>query len=165
MAFVPTWGYLTLCRILLGAFEVGRSFYPMLIRYLPFSKAAFFPALVFIISTWCVSITDLLILKFIHTSWRYRVNSLFTAIQPCGFWRPILIAPWGSKEVWFRSCMSITLYLTTLDRLAAFYLLSVTISGFSSILAYALSLLDGKRGIAGWSWIFVIELLLLLCTF
>ncbi|KAK7472458.1 hypothetical protein VKT23_000573 [Stygiomarasmius scandens] len=85
MAFVPTWGYLTLCRILLGAFE-----------------AAFFPALVFIISTW------------------YRRHE----VQ---------------------------------KRLAAFYLLSVTISGFSSILAYALSLLDGKRGIAGWSWIFLIE--------
>ncbi|KAF8729463.1 hypothetical protein AX14_006080 [Amanita brunnescens Koide BX004] len=37
MGFVPSWGYLTLCRVLLGAMEAG-----------------FFPALVFIISTWYV---------------------------------------------------------------------------------------------------------------
>ncbi|KDR68723.1 hypothetical protein GALMADRAFT_231049 [Galerina marginata CBS 339.88] len=35
MGFVPTWGYLLLCRVLLGVFEAG-----------------FFPALVFIITTW-----------------------------------------------------------------------------------------------------------------
>lgn len=35
MAFVPTWNILVLCRVLLGAFE-----------------ASFFPALVFIITTW-----------------------------------------------------------------------------------------------------------------
>ncbi|KAF9042194.1 major facilitator superfamily domain-containing protein [Panaeolus papilionaceus] len=35
MGFVPTWGYLVLCRIFLGVFEAG-----------------FFPALVFIITTW-----------------------------------------------------------------------------------------------------------------
>ncbi|KAF9012461.1 major facilitator superfamily domain-containing protein [Cyathus striatus] len=35
MGFVPTWGYLSLCRALLGVFEAG-----------------FFPALVFIITTW-----------------------------------------------------------------------------------------------------------------
>ncbi|KAJ4483508.1 major facilitator superfamily domain-containing protein [Lentinula aciculospora] len=35
MAFVPNWKYLVLCRVLLGAFEAG-----------------FFPALVFIITTW-----------------------------------------------------------------------------------------------------------------
>ncbi|PBK58396.1 MFS general substrate transporter [Armillaria solidipes] len=42
-------------------------------------------------------------------------------------------------------------------RLAAFYMISLTIAGFASILAYCISLLDGKRGIAGWSWIFIIE--------
>ncbi|KAF8806564.1 MFS general substrate transporter, partial [Phlegmacium glaucopus] len=35
MGFVPTWGYLALCRVLLGAFEAG-----------------FFPAMVYIITTW-----------------------------------------------------------------------------------------------------------------
>ncbi|KAJ3514754.1 hypothetical protein NLJ89_g2185 [Agrocybe chaxingu] len=35
MGFVPSWGYLALCRVLLGAFEAG-----------------FFPAMVYIISTW-----------------------------------------------------------------------------------------------------------------
>ncbi|PPQ87485.1 hypothetical protein CVT25_008221 [Psilocybe cyanescens] len=38
MGFVPTWGYLALCRVLLGAFEAG-----------------FFPALVYIITTWWVT--------------------------------------------------------------------------------------------------------------
>ncbi|KAL0578919.1 hypothetical protein V5O48_003067 [Marasmius crinis-equi] len=85
MGFVEHWGLLTLCRVLLGAFEAG-----------------FFPALVFIISTWYK---------------RHEVQK----------------------------------------RLAAFYLLSITISGFSPILAYGLSKLDGKQGIAGWSWIFIIE--------
>ncbi|KAF8891797.1 major facilitator superfamily domain-containing protein [Infundibulicybe gibba] len=85
MGFVPTWGYLALCRILLGVFE-----------------AAFFPALIFIISTW------------------YRRHE----VQ---------------------------------KRLAIFYLISITIGGFSPILAYLFSLLNGRQGIAGWSWIFIIE--------
>ncbi|KAG6861105.1 hypothetical protein C0995_003834 [Termitomyces sp. Mi166 len=76
MGFVPTWGYLTATRILLGAFE-----------------ASFFPAMVFIISTW----------------------------------------------------------------LAIFYLISITMGGVGPILAYVLSLLDGKRNIRGWAWIFIIE--------
>ncbi|KAF9265660.1 MFS general substrate transporter [Marasmius fiardii PR-910] len=44
-----------------------------------------------------------------------------------------------------------------LDGIAGFYLSSSIISGFGSTLAYALSLLDGKRNIAGWSWIFIVE--------
>ncbi|KAJ6589874.1 major facilitator superfamily domain-containing protein [Mycena vulgaris] len=85
MGFVTTWGYLTFCRVLLGLFE-----------------ASFFPAIVYIISSWYT---------------RYEVQK----------------------------------------RLAFFYLMSLTISGFSPILAYAFSLLNGKRNIAGWSWIFIIE--------
>ncbi|KAJ6593467.1 major facilitator superfamily domain-containing protein [Mycena capillaripes] len=85
MGFVKTWGYLTLCRVLLGLFE-----------------ASFFPGIVYIISSWYT---------------RYEVQK----------------------------------------RLAFFYLISLTISGFSPILAYIFSLLDGKRNIAGWSWIFIIE--------
>ncbi|KAF9268567.1 MFS general substrate transporter [Marasmius fiardii PR-910] len=85
MAFVKHWGLLTLCRVLLGVFEAG-----------------FFPAMVYIISTWYK---------------RHEVQK----------------------------------------RLAAFYLMSITISGFSPILAYALSLLNGRGGIHGWSWIFIIE--------
>ncbi|KJA28875.1 hypothetical protein HYPSUDRAFT_61710 [Hypholoma sublateritium FD-334 SS-4] len=42
-------------------------------------------------------------------------------------------------------------------RIAVFYILSVTASGFSPLLAYALSLLNGKRHISGWRWIFIIE--------
>ncbi|KAJ7594898.1 major facilitator superfamily domain-containing protein [Mycena floridula] len=85
MAFVPTWQLLTMCRVLLGAFE-----------------SALFPSIVYIISTWFT---------------RHEVQK----------------------------------------RLAALYLMSVTVAGFSPILAYCLSLLDGDRGIAGWSWIFLVE--------
>ncbi|ESK87307.1 high-affinity nicotinic acid transporter [Moniliophthora roreri MCA 2997] len=85
MAFVPNWRLLTLCRVLLGALE-----------------APFFPALVYIISTW------------------YKRHELQ-------------------------------------KRLAAFFMLSITASAFSAVLAYGLSLLGGKSGLAGWSWIFFIE--------
>ncbi|KAL0569640.1 hypothetical protein V5O48_012324 [Marasmius crinis-equi] len=44
-----------------------------------------------------------------------------------------------------------------LSRLSAFYLCSSIIGAFGPTLAYGLSLLNGKRGIAGWSWIFVGE--------
>ncbi|EAU83784.1 hypothetical protein CC1G_07519 [Coprinopsis cinerea okayama7 len=42
-------------------------------------------------------------------------------------------------------------------RMAAFYLLSVTAGGLSPLLAYGLSLLEGKRNLEGWRWIFIIE--------
>ncbi|PPR05324.1 hypothetical protein CVT24_008043 [Panaeolus cyanescens] len=85
MGFVQHWRWLVLCRALLGVFE-----------------ASFFPALVFIISTWYK---------------RHEVQK----------------------------------------RLAIFYLLAITAGGLSPLLAYVLSLLDGKGNLAGWRWIFVIE--------
>ncbi|KAJ2917764.1 hypothetical protein MD484_g2676, partial [Candolleomyces efflorescens] len=85
MGFIPSWEYLALCRMLLGALEAG-----------------FFPGLVFIITTWYT---------------RHEVQ----------------------------------------QRLAAFYIFSVVIGGFSAIFAYLLTLLSGKRGIAGWRWIFIVE--------
>ncbi|KAK7057569.1 MFS domain-containing protein [Favolaschia claudopus] len=42
-------------------------------------------------------------------------------------------------------------------RLAIFYVVAILIGGFSAFLAYAISLLSGKLGIAGWAWIFIIE--------
>ncbi|TFK29447.1 MFS general substrate transporter [Coprinopsis marcescibilis] len=42
-------------------------------------------------------------------------------------------------------------------RMAAFYLLTVTAGGLSPLLAYGLSLLNGKGGLEGWRWIFVVE--------
>ncbi|KAG7086173.1 hypothetical protein E1B28_002132 [Marasmius oreades] len=85
MGFVKHWGWLVLCRVLIGCFEAG-----------------FGPAMVFIISTWYK---------------RHEVHK----------------------------------------RLALFYLSSGMISGFSPVLSYALSLLNGKQNITGWSWIFIIE--------
>ncbi|KAF9451528.1 MFS general substrate transporter [Macrolepiota fuliginosa MF-IS2] len=85
MGFVTNWGQLTATRVLMGMCE-----------------APFFPAMVFLISTW------------------YRRHE----VQ---------------------------------KRIAVFYLISLTMGGVSPILAWALSLLDGKRQIAGWRWIFIIE--------
>lgn len=53
MGFVQSWKYLALCRMLLGAFEV----LDVLIRPLTSitegeRQAGFFPALVFVITTW-----------------------------------------------------------------------------------------------------------------
>lgn len=42
-------------------------------------------------------------------------------------------------------------------RFSAFYLLALLASGFSNILAYALSLMAGTSGLNGWRWIFIIE--------
>ncbi|KPI40618.1 putative transporter [Cyphellophora attinorum] len=42
-------------------------------------------------------------------------------------------------------------------RLAGFWILSVLTGGFSAIFAYVLTLLRGKAGLNGWSWIFIIE--------
>lgn len=52
-------------------------------------------------------------------------------------------------------------------RLGAFWILSVLCGGFSGILAYALSLLKGKGGLNGWSWIFIVEGIItaVLCAF
>ncbi|CAD6899752.1 unnamed protein product [Tilletia controversa] len=50
-------------------------------------------------------------------------------------------------------------------RLTYFYLLAVVASGFASIIAYGLSLLNGREGISGWRWIFIIEGLWLYAAF
>lgn len=42
-------------------------------------------------------------------------------------------------------------------RMAGFYLFSVMIGGFSSILAYGLMQMEGTQGLRGWRWIFIIE--------
>lgn len=42
-------------------------------------------------------------------------------------------------------------------RLSIFYVTSVAISGLSAILAYGLSRLNGRAGLAGWRWIFIVE--------
>ncbi|TFK74582.1 MFS general substrate transporter [Pluteus cervinus] len=43
------------------------------------------------------------------------------------------------------------------QRLAVFYVISLVFGGFSAIIGYALSLLNGRGGIDGWAWIFIIE--------
>ncbi|KAK9786222.1 putative Transporter [Seiridium cardinale] len=42
-------------------------------------------------------------------------------------------------------------------RISGFWILSVLASAFSAIFAYVLTLLSGKAGLRGWSWIFIIE--------
>ncbi|PWW75906.1 MFS general substrate transporter [Tuber magnatum] len=41
-------------------------------------------------------------------------------------------------------------------RLAGFYLLSIFIGGFTSLLSYGLMQMDGIQGLAGWRWILII---------
>jgi len=83
--FVPNYKILALCRVFLGALEAG-----------------FFPAMVYIMTTWYT---------------RFEVQK----------------------------------------RLAAFFLLAILIGGFSSILGYGLAQLNGRHGLSGWRWIFIIE--------
>ncbi|KAJ7935099.1 major facilitator superfamily domain-containing protein, partial [Mycena leptocephala] len=42
-------------------------------------------------------------------------------------------------------------------RLAIFYVVAIILGGFSAFFAYALSLMSGKLGLAGWAWIFIVE--------
>ncbi|KDR75749.1 hypothetical protein GALMADRAFT_226395 [Galerina marginata CBS 339.88] len=42
-------------------------------------------------------------------------------------------------------------------RLAVFYLVSILLGGFSSLLAFGIAHLSGKGGRLGWAWIFIIE--------
>ncbi|KAH6685013.1 major facilitator superfamily domain-containing protein [Plectosphaerella plurivora] len=49
-------------------------------------------------------------------------------------------------------------------RLSGFWILSVIFSGFSGIFAYVLALLEGKGGLNGWSWIFIIEGAITVCV-
>ncbi|KAF9005279.1 MFS general substrate transporter [Hymenopellis radicata] len=44
----------------------------------------------------------------------------------------------------------------TQKRMAVFYLTAMVVSGFSNIIGYGMSLLDGAHGLAGWRWIFII---------
>ncbi|KAJ6461006.1 major facilitator superfamily domain-containing protein [Mycena sanguinolenta] len=42
-------------------------------------------------------------------------------------------------------------------RIASFYILSVIIGGFSGILAYGITFMENKGGLASWRWIFILE--------
>jgi len=50
------------------------------------------------------------------------------------------------------------------SRFAMMFSLTSLASAFSGLLAFAIQNLDGKRGIAGWKWIFIIVRLLLLSS-
>lgn len=41
-------------------------------------------------------------------------------------------------------------------RMAGFYLVSVLVGGFSSILAYYIMKMEGVQGLRSWRWIFII---------
>ena len=50
------------------------------------------------------------------------------------------------------------------SRFAMMFSLTSLASAFSGLLAFAIQHLDGKRGIAGWKWIFIIVCALLLLS-
>ncbi|PGH02077.1 hypothetical protein GX51_04890 [Blastomyces parvus] len=57
--------------------------------------------------------------------------------------------------VYLISCWYVRYEMQT--RLATFYLFSVLVGGFSSILAFGLMQMEGLQGYLGWRWIFIIE--------
>ena len=52
MGFVPTWRHLGLCRVLLGTFEVRELIPCPIFMKSNQNQAGFFPAMVYIITTW-----------------------------------------------------------------------------------------------------------------
>lgn len=42
-------------------------------------------------------------------------------------------------------------------RMGIFYIISVTLGGISPIMAWGIAKLNGKHGLAGWRWIFIVE--------
>jgi MFS family permease len=48
-------------------------------------------------------------------------------------------------------------------RFSGFYLLALLAPGFSNILAWALSLMNGVGGLAGWRWIFIMQGIITIC--
>lgn len=66
MGFVHAWGWLVLCRVLLGIFEVWQIFFLGgfdLTTFLIWLQAAFFPALLFILTTWFISLFQFFVIQ------------------------------------------------------------------------------------------------------
>ncbi|ODH38519.1 hypothetical protein ACO22_02282 [Paracoccidioides brasiliensis] len=134
--FVHSWQALTALRFILGFFESGAPNdlnHDLNSDRLITNAIGFFPGCVYLISCWYV---------------RYKVQTR------CVY--NIYLKGRKSKKKKKKKKKSVffTLYYT---RLAQFYLFSVLIGGFSSILAFGLMQMQGLRGYLGWRWIFIIE--------
>ncbi|PGH36883.1 hypothetical protein GX50_00341 [[Emmonsia] crescens] len=82
------------------------------------------------------------------------VNS-FEALTALRFLLGFFEAGFFPGCVYLISCWYVRYEMQT--RLAAFYLFSVLVGGFSAILAYGLMQMEGLQGYLGWRWIFIIE--------
>ncbi|KAK5087990.1 hypothetical protein LTS08_004948 [Lithohypha guttulata] len=79
----------------------------------------------------------------------------WTELLGCRILLGILEAGYYPGCVFLLSCWYVRYEVQ--KRFSAFYLLALLASGFSNILAWALSLMDGIGNLAGWRWIFVME--------
>ena len=82
-------------------------------------------------------------------------NKRWTDLVACRILLGILEAGYYPGCIFLLSCWYTRFEVQ--KRFSAFYLLALLASGFSNILAYALSLMNGIGGLGGWQWIFVLE--------
>jgi hypothetical protein len=134
MGFIPTWGFLVLCRVLLGGLEVRLSWLHA--------------------TQW--SLTCLRRDSFQHSFLSRQLGIYFLCSSK------ITNVTWLARRYTrhelqkrFVAMPLVTFLAELFSRLSAFFVLSISIGGFGAILAYFLSLLDNRMGISGWAWIFV----------
>jgi hypothetical protein len=136
MTFVRSWGWMIICRILMGIFEVCSQ-------------------LLFCNSGIDIVFCSGLVLSRIAL---YHVNLVCGIVMLNSQYSLIFCRRYKRHEVQKRYASrgrGISIRLIAFFSLAAFFLLSVTTGGLSPILAWAFSLLNGKANLAGWRWIFV----------
>ncbi|KAF2161167.1 hypothetical protein M409DRAFT_59424 [Zasmidium cellare ATCC 36951] len=82
-------------------------------------------------------------------------NHKWTDLMGCRVLLGILEAGYYPGCIFLLSCWYLRYEVQ--KRFSAFYLLALLSSGFSNILAYGLSQMDGVENLRGWRWIFIME--------
>ncbi|KAK4633242.1 hypothetical protein CLAFUW4_02744 [Fulvia fulva] len=82
-------------------------------------------------------------------------NNNWTETMGCRVLLGILEAGYYPGCIFLLSCWYLRYEVQ--KRFSAFYLLALLSSGFSNILAYGLSQMEGVGGLNGWRWIFIME--------
>ncbi|KXT12287.1 hypothetical protein AC579_5655 [Pseudocercospora musae] len=82
-------------------------------------------------------------------------NTSWTQTMGCRVLLGILEAGYYPGCIFLLSCWYLRYEVQ--KRFSAFYLLALLSSGFSNILAYGLSQMNGVGGLRGWRWIFIME--------
>jgi len=84
-------------------------------------------------------------MAFVKNWWQLAICRVLLGLLESGFFPGC---------VYLVSCWY-TRYETN-SRMAVFYLTSMVISGFSNIIGYGMSTLNGRHGLIGWQWIFLL---------